>query len=102
MCKSIEQIWLFYCCPDPNCDREYKTKFNLKKHVEMTHMGLKFFVCEICSKSLSSKQVLDEHMNKHLGIKPHKCSICRQKFRHYSHLALHRRKHSSRFKVKNS
>lgn len=93
MVKHSQFVELYYCCPISNCEKEYKTKFNLKKHVEMTHLGLKFFICDICNKSLSSQQVLDEHMNKHLGLKPHKCATCRKKFRHYSHLALHRKKH---------
>lgn len=88
---------VLYCCPVENCPKEYQTKFNLKRHVEMGHIGKQLFKCKVCFKSLSSKQVLNEHMFIHQDIKPHKCSVCRQKVRHYSHLALHRKKHNSRY-----
>lgn len=98
MVRHLKYVDIIYCCPVNNCNKEYKTKYNLKKHVEMLHLDRQFFICDLCDKSLSSKQVLDEHMNKHLGIKPFKCTFCYKKFRHYSHLALHRKNHEDLFK----
>lgn len=97
MRRNKEFEVLAYCCPCPNCDKEYKSKFNLKKHFQLSHLKQKLFVCDICQKSLSSKQVLEEHLNKHNGIKRHKCETCYKEFRHYSHLALHRKKHDPKY-----
>lgn len=102
MSEKIFTLNILYCCPIGDCMKEYLTKFNLKKHIEIAHIGKKLFVCEVCCKSLSSKQVLKEHMHIHQGIKSHKCSVCRKKFRHYSHLALHRKKHDFRLVTQNT
>lgn len=82
-----------YCCPQSDCFKEYKCRFSLRRHFEMTHLGKTFFACHICKKSLASNQILREHLYKHSGIKPYRCSICRIRFRQYSHLSVHKLKH---------
>lgn len=88
-----EQIAYLYCCPQEDCFKEYKCRFSLRRHFEMTHLGKKLFACHICKKSLASNQILREHLYKHSGIKPYRCSICRIRFRQYSHLSVHKIKH---------
>lgn len=82
-----------YCCPCFDCDKEYKSRFNLKRHFEKHHLGKKFNVCSICKKSFASGQILREHLYRHSGIKPYRCSFCRKRFRQYSHLSVHRKIH---------
>ncbi|OMJ73468.1 hypothetical protein SteCoe_27831 [Stentor coeruleus] len=82
-----------FCCPFPDCIKEYQGRFNLRRHVEMNHMGKIFHKCRICSKSFSSRQVLREHSFRHSGQKPYYCSSCGKRFRQYSHLAYHRKMH---------
>ncbi|OMJ71315.1 hypothetical protein SteCoe_30516 [Stentor coeruleus] len=89
---------MIFCCPSSDCGREYKCKFNLKRHFESSHLGLKHFICEMCNKSFASKQILKEHMHRHLGIKPYKCPVCQHFFRQYSQLCLHRRKHDIKYR----
>lgn len=48
--------------------------------------------CQVCFKSLSSKQNLKQHMNIHTGEKPFKCSYsgCNSSYKHASQLSNHR------------
>lgn len=49
-------------------------------------------VCQICLKTLSSKQNLKQHMNTHTGERPYKCKFpgCECSYRHASQLSNHR------------
>lgn len=53
--------------------------------------------CPICSKILSSKQNLKQHLNIHTGNKPYKCTFesCQISFKHASQLSNHRILHHS-------
>lgn len=94
MDKTSDLIILLYCCPYKSCLKEYRSKFNLKRHVEFYHLGQKPYICSACNKSFVSKQNLIEHQYIHSGVKPYKCTVCGQKFRQVSLLSLHKRTHS--------
>ena len=83
-------------CEYDGCSRSYCSSFNLKRHVESTHFGLRKFMCPICSRLLSSKQNLIDHQNIHTGSKPYICDIagCSQHFRQLSQFYLHKQLHS--------
>lgn len=51
--------------------------------------------CPMCSKGLSSRQNLRQHMNIHTGEKPYKCThpACGQCFKHASQLSNHKSIH---------
>lgn len=83
-----------YCCMAPDCDKTYHSKFNLKRHVEISHFGIKRFQCDVCSGYYSSFQNLKEHKNLHTGLKPFHCSTCGERFRQASQLSLHKRGHA--------
>ena len=53
------------------------------------------FKCSYCSKNLSSRQNLREHLNIHTGKKPFQCTEpgCGKHFRQGSLLSIHRRIH---------
>ena len=82
-------------CSIDNCNKNYSNPFNLKRHIESFHHGIKKFFCEICNKGLSSKQNLREHLNIHQGTKPYKCTYkgCKNAYRQASQLTLHQGMH---------
>lgn len=89
-----------YCCMINDCNRTYSTKFNLKRHVEISHLKQKKYQCECCNKFFVSRQNLREHVFIHTGTKPYQCSCCGEYFRQISQLSLHKRNHQIREKPK--
>ncbi len=88
--KSVIQ----YCCSAPNCGKVYNTRFNLKRHIDITHLKKKKFKCTICLGFFASHQSLQEHRNLHSGARPFVCSFCNCSFRQASQLSLHKRTHA--------
>lgn len=83
-------------CEYEGCSKSYCSSFNLKRHIELIHLGVKKFKCSFCSRLLSSKQNLLDHLNIHTGSKPYICEIpsCSQAFRQLSQYYIHRKLHS--------
>lgn len=91
-------------CSVQGCKKDYCNQFNLKRHYESQHLGVKRFRCKVCKKYLSSKQNLKEHRFMHTGEKPYNCSYpgCAETFRQGSQLSLHKKIHeevNKRFKI---
>ena len=82
-------------CDYAGCDRSYCSYFNLKRHIESSHMGVRKFKCPTCGKSLSSKQNYIDHQNIHTSAKPYLCehSGCFLRFRQLSQFYLHQKIH---------
>lgn len=83
-----------YTCNISACQRVYKSKCRLDKHVA-SHFYETFFKCYYsnCSKIYRSKENLILHIkNKHLGLKPYGCSFCVKKFSHRNGKLYHERK----------
>ena len=76
----------------PECGKEYASKFNLKRHVQVFHHRNKQVKCDICNKYFRVKQNLIEHSFIHSGIKPYECELCGDRFRHNSTFLAHKRK----------
>lgn len=49
-------------CTYPNCRKLLSSKYNLKRHIEFCHQGLRPHECSICFKRFSSKQNKLEHI----------------------------------------
>lgn len=86
-----------FACTVPGCDKAYCNKLNLNRHIETSHIGMNKFQCPYCTKCLSSRQNLKEHLFTHTGEKPYICKEegCYMQFRQGSQLSVHRRIHSA-------
>lgn len=82
-----------FCCGFQDCGKEYMTRQNLARHVNVIHKLQKRSLCEVCGKEFINKTNLKEHFYIHTGEKPYKCGICSQRFRHKSKLGSHTRMH---------
>jgi len=82
-------------CYYPDCAKTFSSKFNLRRHVNVSHLSIKAFLCEICGKSFASKQNVKEHRFIHTGEKPFHCGVtgCGRFFRQASQLTSHRKSH---------
>ena len=49
-------------CEFPNCGKILSSKYNLKRHIESCHNGVRPYACSICYKKFSSKQNKREHV----------------------------------------
>ena len=78
------------------CLLEFDHKEELKYHKDTSHLiqedgKLK---CDLCEKSLTTRQALKRHLLVHLGLTPHVCDECGKKFRTRSELNHHKAIHS--------
>jgi len=76
-------------CKD--CEKKFRTKYELKEHRLIQHENPNAFQCKVCKKSLRSKYSLNYHLQTHEEnpAKPFKCLKCQQSFRLKDHLKLH-------------
>ena len=83
-------------CDYEGCPKVYCSSFNLKRHIEIVHLGIKKFKCSECGKFMSSKQNLIDHQHIHTGAKPYICEVqgCGIAFRQLSQYYLHRQLHN--------
>ena len=93
MVKTEIFVFLKYCCMYPGCDNEYKTKYNLKRHILIYHLKKKRECCEICKKEFINSENIKDHYNIHNGVAPYSCTICNEKFHNRSNLSKHRKEH---------
>lgn len=56
---------LEYKCYYQDCRKSYKTKYNLRRHINTNHLFIKEFSCATCGKSFASKQNLQGHEQLH-------------------------------------
>ena len=82
-------------CTYEDCKEVFPSRRALNAHEVEIHCPYNIYECEVCHKSLASKQSMKEHMNKHTGNKPHSCSVCHERFRRAGQLSIHKRKHRS-------
>ena len=81
-----------YICNEIGCNKVFKDKSSLKKHL-IIH-GEKLFICEICKKKFLDNSKLRRHSLVHSGEKPYECPICNKKFSLDFNLRTHMRIHS--------
>lgn len=93
MCNSEFKVML-YCCMYEDCGKEYLSKQNLKRHINISHLLKKQSKCPLCGKTFLNSINLKEHYLIHSNSKPYRCSICNLRFRHKSKLGSHKRLHN--------
>jgi len=54
-----------YKCYYDSCSKTYKTKYNLRRHINSNHLLIREFTCQFCLKSFASKQNLQGHERTH-------------------------------------
>lgn len=79
------------------CAKGFKTKKQLKDHLEIVHQGVKRYHCDICKKSFTRNGSLAEHkLIQHAGIKQFSCNVCGKSFGKEDSLKTHRSIHLGR------
>nr|XP_029710926.1 zinc finger protein 34-like [Aedes albopictus] len=79
------------------CAKGFKTKKQLKDHLEIVHQGVKRYHCDICKKSFTRNGSLAEHkLIQHAGIKQFACNVCGKTFGKEDSLKTHRSIHLGR------
>ena len=86
-----------YVCTVQQCSKSFTSHFNLKRHIDSIHLGCNRFVCELCGKTLTSKQNYIQHSYIHTGDKPLVCPEpgCGLHFRQGSLLSMHKKVHNA-------
>lgn len=82
-----------FTCYYEHCSKAFASKFNLRRHVNATHLEIKNYACDLCPRHFASKQGLVEHRFIHTGERPFYCSVCGKRFRQASQLCMHRKCH---------
>lgn len=66
-------------CAYEQCDRAYREKFMLQRHIRAAHKNIRPHNCSICSASFRSTKTMRQHMNLH-GEKRFACRCCDKRF----------------------
>ncbi|XP_071453462.1 zinc finger protein 135-like isoform X2 [Hetaerina americana] len=71
------------------CKEEFTQMSHLKGHIEVVHLSLQKFPCDICHKTFGFKSSLDRHMDTHKTFNPVVCRYCSSTFSRNSSLVRH-------------
>lgn len=89
VCKAVSDV---YECEI--CFKQYKSRFALKEHKEITHEDNSLFICSICKASFKLQKSLRRHELKIHKLKPtHTCTTCGEKFDNKILLRKHSQTH---------
>jgi hypothetical protein len=73
-------------CPD--CLKTMK-KRAYAEHYERSHLGVKYFMCDLCGKDFYKIWDLRAHMGSHMKVPPVKCPRCSKSLKTQAHLRRH-------------
>lgn len=72
-----------------HCDHVSLNVIAIRKHIRHNHTNKDLFVCPICSKSIKSKILYQEHVSAHTGSNKIKCLFCDKLYQYSSNLFKH-------------
>ncbi|XP_013134179.1 PREDICTED: zinc finger protein 271-like isoform X1 [Papilio polytes] len=75
------------------CNRTYKKKFELNRHIKHHHLQQKNYLCDKCNAKFFSKRGLVDHMLRHTGAELCACDVCGRSFSRARTLREHMRTH---------
>ncbi|XP_026482093.1 zinc finger protein 525-like [Ctenocephalides felis] len=75
------------------CNKTLATKQTLNQH-KMIHTGEYPYNCELCNKTFATKSKLNRHRMIHTGECPYKCETCNKKFKEKQKLNRHKMIHT--------
>lgn len=81
-----------FTCHYENCDKSYKRKDHLKRHITCFHLNLKLFKCNYnkeCNLSFNTKYHLNRHIKCVHGPPQYQCNYCSLKFQKKRKLVKH-------------
>jgi cytochrome c556 len=83
------------------CNKKFRYKCELRRHIEAVHEKKTNFECDLCQKKCYSKSAIKEHIQRHIKRLnpsfplPFECSICQKSFITSFELHRHKLTHSS-------
>ena len=75
----------------PHCEKVFREKGNLKKHISSVHDKLRKFQCHLCDSTFTDSTPLRIHLKRHKAdpIKQFNCDICDKSFKIEDELKVH-------------
>lgn len=80
-------------CNFNQCDESFISKGRYEVHVEMYHREKAPLKCEFCPRSFFRHHRLFHHKNTHIGVRHYLCEICSKAFSQPAYLKYHQTKH---------
>jgi hypothetical protein len=88
--RSSHREERLFRCPKLDCEKSYKSKAHVNVHVRNSHDREKQYVCGQCNRGFFWRWERDRHVNvQHLKIKEFQCEVCGETFGHKSRLKYH-------------
>lgn len=73
------------------CEKTMTTRNAARTHIEMVHLKIRKFTCEMCDKEFYLKKDFNDHTRIHTAETPFPCTMCDKRFRTTSMLNEHRK-----------
>lgn len=77
---------MFKCCL---CSFSTSRRTCMLTHINMKHYHKYYYTCKTCGKGFNDSVRFKEHENEHLGVKPFVCVVCTKSFVYSRYLQLH-------------